>query len=113
MNKSEYKVEIIKKTGTCENPLLLKMLEKGDIAFLKLNDMINQQIRVLGYCCYKGTYESKTNTYLLVHCAQGYIRTASDVFIDSFKDYIDEINNFFVREIECSKGMTYKCEPIL
>lgn len=113
MSKNNYQVEIIKAEGTCQNKLLLKMLEKGDINFLKLENIKDLEINVLGFCSYKGTYDGKTNTYLLVHCEHGYIRTASNNFIESFTDYIDEISHYFIRAIECSKGITYKCEPIL
>lgn len=108
-----YKVEIIKTVGSCENSLIQKMLEKGDIKFLKLENCKNMEINVKGYASYKGTFENKTNTYFLLHCEHGFIRTASETFIKSFNDYISDVQRFFIREIPCSQGVTYKCEPII
>lgn len=114
-----YKVDVEEKTGTCESPIIVKMLKNGDIAFIKLENIINEKIYVTGYMIYTGTYiDNATNTnitnkYLLVATNIGYIRTGSNIFLDTFLDYIGEVQEFYIRTVKTKLGCTYKPEPIL
>lgn len=112
-----YSVKMQEKYGTCDNTLLEKMLKKGDVQFIKLKDIINENIEVTGYCRYVGINTNADGTteneYLLVATQLGYIRTGSTVFIESFRDYIDEVTTFAIREIQCKKGTSYKPEPVI
>lgn len=114
-----YKVDVEEKKGTCEAAIILKMLKNGDIAFIKLEDIINEKIYVTGYMIYKGTNIdtitgiSSTNKYLLVATNIGYIRTGSNIFLDTFLDYIGEVQEFYIRKIKTQLGCTYKPEPVI
>ena len=113
MAKKNYKVEILESVGSCDTSLFKKMAENGDITATKIEEYVNQIVKITGYAiCHitAGEKEFDMNYYAT---NDGIISSASSVFKESVLNYLDEDVDLKIIKLRTSKGSTYKVSPIL
>lgn len=116
MDKNEkiYKVTIKETKGVCDTPLFRKMAEKGDLTSIKLQGIINTDVKINGYA--SCTIETKDKTFDLFYFnTEEYelVSTGSSIFAESVKTYFGDCDSFKLVEIKTKNGKTYKAVPII
>ena len=113
MIKMKYEVNVLETYGTCKNPLFEKMAKKGDITAEKIENMIGEVVEITGYAKTHITANSKDFDMVYYNTDKGMISTGSQVFFESVKDYLEDVNKFRIVEVKTKNGKTYKVSPIL
>lgn len=100
-------------TGTLNNDLFRKMASKGDITSTAISDLVDEALTIRGTA--QATIETDEKTFILnyydteekgiVHCGGG------TLFEESYLDYSDVTNKFFVKKIKCKLGYAFKAVP--
>lgn len=114
MESKKYEVKIIEKQGTCDSELFEKMAKKGDLNAIKLIDILNSEVSIVGYAFCEITANDKTfNMNYFDTEEYGLISCGSLIFAESVKDYFGEVDTVRITEIKTKKGKTYKAAPVL
>ena len=110
----KYEVTLKAVVGSCENDLFRKMAEKGDLVSNKLSDMINTEVKILGYAeCNIKTADKDFDINYFDTEEYGLISSSSQIFLDSVKDYYGEVERVRLTEVKTGKGKTFKAVPVL
>lgn len=111
--EKKFNIELKEVYGTCDSDIFKKMVEKGDVTADKITNFIGQNVVIDGYAlCHIETDEKNFDMGYFAS-DKGIISTGSNVFMESVKDYIKDINRFKIVEIKTSNGKTYKVTPVL
>lgn len=113
MEKGKFNITIKDVFGTCDSNIFRKMVEKGDVTADKIANFIGEIVVIDGYALCNIETDDKNFDMGYYATDKGIISTGSTVFMESVKDYIDEINIFKIVEIKTSNGKTYKVTPVL
>lgn len=114
METKKYEVTVLDKKGTCDNALFEKMAKKGDIASIKLAEVLGMVVKIIGYAkCNIVTDEKNFDIYYFDTEEYGLISSGSEIFAESVTDYYGEAENVRLTEVKTKKGKTYKALPIL
>lgn len=111
--KTNYKVEVLEKKGSCDSATFEKMAQNGDINSEKVTENVGKVITLTGYAlCHitAGDKEFDMNYYAT---SEGILSTGSEIFKDSVEQYYGDVNTFKIVSIKTRKGTTYKVTPIL
>ena len=109
----KYEVKVLEKEGSCDSALFDKMAKNGDITSEKITEWIGKVVTITGYALCHITTEEKEFDMGYYATKDGMISTGSYIFMDSVKDYIDEVKTFRIVKVKTKKGTTYKVSPIL
>lgn len=113
-SKKKYEVEIKETKGACDTDLFKMMAKKGDIQAVKIADVLNKVVHVVGYAVAHITTDDKDFDVNYIACDNGLIfSTGSEYFIESLKGYFDFAQDFRIQEVKTKKGKTYKVMPVL
>lgn len=113
-NEKTYNVTIKEVAGTCDTKLFRKMAEKGDLTAIKLQVLINSEVKIIGYA--NCTIETKDKTFDIFYFnteEYGLVSTGSTIFADSVKTYYGECEYVRLLEIKTKNGKTYKAVPVM
>lgn len=113
MENKKFNIEIKEVFGTCDSDIFKKMVEKGDVTSDKITAYIGENVTIDGYALCHITTDDKDFDMGYYASDKGIISTGSQVFLDSVKTYIDEINRFKIVELSTRNGKTYKVTPVL
>lgn len=108
-----FKIEIKEVFGTCDSDIFQKMVEKGDVTSDKITSFIGENVVIDGYAVCHIETDKKSFDMGYYATDKGIISTGSGVFLESVKDYIEDVNKFKIVEIKTSNGTTYKVTPVL
>lgn len=112
--KKKYEVEIKETKGACDSDLFKIMAKKGDIQAVKIADVLNKVVHVVGYAIVHIVTDEKDFDLNYIACDDGMIfSTGSEYFIESLKGYFDFVQDFRIQEVKTKKGKTYKVMPVL
>lgn len=111
--KRKFECEILESYGVCESELFQKMVKRGDITSKKIKDSVDEILEINGFAyCHIETDEKNFNIgYYSTN--KGFYSTGSEVFKNSVKDYIKDINKFLIVKVVTKKGVTFKASPVL
>lgn len=111
--KKKNEVTIKEAKGSCDSNLFKKMVQKGDITSVKVQDMIGKVVNITGYAvCHIVTAEKEFDMGYYA-TDEGIISTGSKVFKESVEDYMGDVDLFKIVSLKTKKGTTYKVSPIL
>lgn len=108
-----FKIEIKEVYGTCDSDIFKKMVEKGDVTSDKITNYIGENVTIEGFALCHIETDKKNFDMGYYATDKGIISTGSQVFMESVKDYIDDVKRFKIVEIKTSNGTTYKVTPVL
>lgn len=110
---AKYEVFIENAEGVCEKELFKKMARNGDISAVKVEEMIEKPITLLGYAECSISTDNKEFDLIYYATDIGYISSGSQFLLNSIKDYLDDTRKFVINKIKTKKGITYKASPII
>lgn len=114
MEKRNYEVVVNSATGTCDTALFKKMAMKGDITSTKIEEVLNQVVSITGIAeCHVNANGKEFDVNYFATNELGFIATGSNIFLESVKDYQDEVMFVKIQKVKTKKGITYKAVPIL
>lgn len=108
-----YNVEVKEAWGTCESDIFKKMCKMGDITAESITAYVGDIITIDGYAYADVEAGDKIFSMGYYSTDKGFIQTGSVVFLDSIKNYIEDIKTFKIVEVKTTKGKTYKVSPVL
>lgn len=110
----KYNVKVEYKFGTCDNDLFEKMAKKGDLTAVKVSELIGQVVKITGYATCVIETDEKTFSITYYDTEEyGLVSSGSEIFYESVKDYIYDVEYVRLTEVKTKKGKTYKAVPIL
>lgn len=110
----KYECKVLEKKGTCDSLLFEKMIKNGDIASIKISNLLGIEVEILGYAKCHITTETKDFDMNYIDTTEyGLISTGSSLFIESVINYFGEIKKVRLTEIKTKQGKTYKAIPVL
>lgn len=114
METKKYEVTVLEKKGTCDNALFEKMAKKGDLAAIKLSELLGVEVKITGYAkCNVVTDDKNFNINYFDTEEYGLVSSGSEIFTESVVDYFGEVESVRLTELKTKKGKTYKAVPVL
>lgn len=116
MEKStkKYVVTVKEKKGSCDNALFEKMAKNGDITSIRIHELINTEVKIIGYAkCNIETDDKNFDINYFDTEEYGLVSSGSEVFAKSVETYYGEVKIVRITEIKTKKGKTYKAVPVL
>lgn len=108
----KYERTIKSAIGSCDTELFKKMVQKGDVVASKIDDYINQVVKITGYADVHIATDDKEFDVTYYATDEGYFSTGSVYFNESLTDYLGDTNTFKILKVKTKKGFTYKASPI-
>lgn len=100
--------------GTCDSDLFKTMVEEGDITAQKLSDVLNAEVKILGYAkCHVTVNDNDFDINYFDTAELGLISSGSELFMSSVEKYFGKVDYVRLTEIKTKKGKTYKAVPVL
>lgn len=111
--KKKYQVEVKECQGSCNSRLFEKMAKRGDITAVKVEDIVGNVVKITGFAVCRIITDEKDFHLGYYATPFGFISTGSQIFFESVKNYLEDVDTFSIVKVKTKKGITYKAVPIL